>query len=299
MRIISKTGFSLLFAATFIACGSDGSDTEDDVIIPDNRMAVSIDTRADGGLVADGLEAGLFMVNYNDNLPDELLSNNNYIHNQRLIWKNDRWETATPFYWFDDTTPADFYAYAPYQSVVTNARQMSFSVEKDQRTTNAFAQSDLLWGKVEGQTPSSGSFSLILAHQLSQLTVKVTADAGFSDGELKAEDVSVTIGGTKTRGVVDVATGKITATDEVQDVQCLSNGDLSYSAVLLPQQVPFSNLIQVDWQGNKYTLQNTFTLEAKRQYTLTVKLKKTKSGFEIGIEGWDILPEDFGGSVGG
>jgi hypothetical protein len=46
-------------------------------------------------------------------------------------------------------------------------------------------------------------------------------------------------------------------------------------------------------------LQNAFKLEPKRQYTLTVKLKKTESGFDVGIEGWDILDEDFGGTVGG
>ena len=55
----------------------------------------------------------------------------------------------------------------------------------------------------------------------------------------------------------------------------------------------------MNWQGNRYTLQNAFLLEAQRQYTLTVKLKKTQSGFDIGIEGWDILPEDFGGIIGG
>ena len=53
------------------------------------------------------------------------------------------------------------------------------------------------------------------------------------------------------------------------------------------------------WNGNKYKVQNSFRLEAKRQYTLTLTLKKTKSGFDIGIEGWDIVPEDFGGIIGG
>jgi hypothetical protein len=30
-----------------------------------------------------------------------------------------------------------------------------------------------------------------------------------------------------------------------------------------------------------------------------VKLKKTQSGFDIGITGWDIIDEDFGGVIGG
>ena len=134
---------------------------------------------------------------------------------------------------------------------------------------------------------------------LSQLTIIVTAEAGFEEGELQASDVSVTIGGSKTSGVIDLATGALVVAGEANDVKCLSCGDLSYKAVLLPQQIPFSNLIQINWRGNVYTLQNSFKLEGTRQYSLTIKLKKTKSGFDIGIVGWDIIEEDFGGTIGG
>ena len=109
----------------------------------------------------------------------------------------------------------------------------------------------------------------------------------------------VTHGGTKTNCQIDLETGEATTTGAAEDVLCRNNGDLTYTAILIPQQVPFSNLIQVDWKGNKYTLQNSFILEAKRQYSLTVKLKKSKSGFDIGIAGWDIIGEDFGGVIGG
>ena len=103
----------------------------------------------------------------------------------------------------------------------------------------------------------------------------------------------------KTAAKIDLATGGITPYGEAQEVKCHSNGDLSYTAVLIPQQVPFSNLIQIIWDGNPYTLQNAFKLEPKHQYTITVKLKKTESGFDVGIDGWDIIDEDFGGTVGG
>ena len=63
--------------------------------------------------------------------------------------------------------------------------------------------------------------------------------------------------------------------------------------------VPFSNLIQIDCQGSQYVLQRSFLLEAKRQYTLTVKISKKAGVFDIGIAGWDIIDEDFGGTIGG
>lgn len=286
---------SLLIGAS---CSSDDSET---LNVPDDgRTKVNLTTRAENVTNGQMLQAGLYMVNYVDGQPDELLGTNNYVNNQLLIWENDTWTTDTPIYWNDMETRADFYAYAPYQTTVDNARQMTFSVKTDQRDDGNFALSDLLWGTVQGQSPTSNGFNLTLTHMLSQLTVNVIADVGFSENELKASDVSVTIGGTRTSATIDLQTGVVNVLNgSAEDVKCHSNDDLSYTAILIPQQVPFSNLIQVDWQGNRYTLQNAFRLEAQRQYTLTVKLKKTQSGFDIGIDGWDIIPEDFGGTIGG
>lgn len=292
----------LLLLAAITACSKEGVDGPDSSETPDTseRTRVNIVTRGENGDAIDGLQAGLYMVNYIDGRSDEVLASNNYVNNQLLTWANGGWTTATPIYWNDLDTHADFYAYAPYVETVTNARMIPLSVNTDQRSDKAFAESDFLWGTVQGQSPTADGFDLKLSHQLSRLTVKVTAEGGFTEGELSADDISVTIGGTKTAAAFDLQTSAISLLDNAaSDVRCHANGDLSYTAILIPQQVPFSNLVQVDWQGNQYTLQNSFRLEARRQYTLTVKLKKTKSGFDIGIAGWDILPEDFGGIIGG
>lgn len=292
----------LLCILLLVACGSDDNNGDEPQQPPQptgERKAVNITTRTEEQNESSQLQAGLYMVNYRDGQPDELLPTNNYVNNCLLTWTNDGWITAMPIYWNDNETRADFYAYAPYQTNVLDARHLSFSIQADQRTAEAFTQSDFLWGKVEGQSPSDGNFDLTLSHQLSQLTVTVTAEAGFDEGELKASDVAVTFGGSKTACTFDLSTGVLVATGDAAEVKLLSNNDLTYKAVLIPQQVPFSNLIQVTWKGNVYTLQNSFLLEGKRQYNLTIKLKKTKTGFDIGIAGWDIIGEDFGGTIGG
>ena len=287
----------LIFIGIAALCASCCSDSSDEPVVPpaNQEGAVQIQTRVEGKAVAAEVNAGLYMVNYLDGKQDNLLATANYVNNQLLTFANGVWSTATPIYWNDATTPADFYAYAPYQSKVADARAMTFSVQKDQTTTEAVAQSDFLWGTLQGQSPTESSFDLTLSHLMSQLTVKVTA---AEDMNMKAEEVSVTIGGTKTSAKIDLATGVITPDGEAGEVKCHSNGDLSYTAILIPQQVPFSNLIQIVWNGSPYTLQNAFKLEPKRQYSLTIKLKKTESGFDIGINGWDIIGEDFGGTVG-
>ena len=292
----------LLLLAAITACSKEGVDGPDSSETPDTseRTRVNIVTRGENDDAIDGLQAGLYMVNYIDGRSDELLASNNYVNNQLLTWGNGGWTTATPIYWSDMDTRADFYVYAPYVETVANARMIPLSVNTDQRSDKSFVESDFLWGTIQGQQPSADGFALTLSHQLSRLTVKVTTEGGFTEGELSADDISVTIGGTKTSATIDLQTSAITVLENsTSDVRCHANGDLSYTAILLPQQVPFSNLVQVDWKGSQYTLQNSCLLESRRQYTLTVKLKKTKSGFDVGIEGWDILPEDFGGVIGG
>lgn len=288
----------LIFIGIAALCASCCSDSSDEPVVPpaNQEGAVQIQTRVEGKAVASEVNAGLYMVNYLDGKQDNLLATANYVNNQLLTFANSVWSTATPIYWNDATTPADFYAYAPYQSKVADARAMTFSVQKDQTTTEAVAQSDFLWGTLQGQSPTESSFDLTLSHLMSQLTVKITTTEGMS---IKTDEVTVTIGGTKTTAKIDLATGTVSPYGEVGEVKCHSNGDLSYTAILIPQQVPFSNLIQIVWNGSPYTLQNAFKLEPKRQYSLTIKLKKTESGFDIGVDGWDIIGEDFGGTVGG
>lgn len=288
----------LIFIGIAALCASCSSDSSDEPVVPpaNQEGAVQIQTRVEGKAVAAEVNAGLYMVNYLDGKQDNLLATANYVNNQLLTFANSVWSTATPIYWNDATTPADFYAYAPYQSKVADARAMTFSVQKDQTTTEAVAQSDFLWGTLQGQSPTESSFDLTLSHLMSQLTVKITTTEGVS---IKTDEVTVTIGGTKTTAKIDLATGTVSPYGEVGEVKCHSNGDLSYTAILIPQQVPFSNLIQIVWNGSPYTLQNAFKLEPKRQYSLTIKLKRTESGFDIGIDGWDIIGEDFGGTVGG
>lgn len=299
MKKLLCLGWALV-GLLLVGCSKDDGGSElTEQESTDNRTAVTIISHAAPSNVSTGLQAGLYMVNYNNGQHDELLAANNYVNNQLLTWIGNTWSTEPPIYWNDMDTPADFYAYAPYQQSVSNAREILFSVQTDQNTDGAAALSDFLWGTIQGQLPTAESFDLTLAHQFSKLTVTVIAEQGFDENELQASDVSVAIGGTKTSCLIDMKDGQFTTTGEAHDVQCHNNGDLTYTAILIPQQVAYSNLIQIDWKGNKYTLQNAFLLEGQRQYSLTVKLKKSKSGFDVGIAGWDIIDEDFGGTIGG
>lgn len=278
----------------FSAC-SNGNDISEIPQVPGvESMKVEITTRTENPTGENPLQAGLYMVNYCDGQPDELLANNNYVNNWLLTWANNGWSVNTPIYWNDENTCADFYAYAPYQNTVVDARHLPFSIQTDQSTAEAYVQSDFQWGKIEGQSPSNGGFSLTLKHILCQLKVKVTAEGAFGE-TLSASDFKIFIGGSKPFGMIDLATGDVEAEGEIADIQMFSDEDLTYKAVLLPQSVAAS--IQIHWLGKVYTLQKTFVFEAGRKYNLTVSLKQPDDGLNVGIVGWDVYDEDFGGTA--
>lgn len=300
MNIIRCLGY-VLAGIALIGCSSDevGSIQEPETPAVEKRKAVDVVTRsAESETDVSTMKAGLYMVNYDNGQQVALQAGDNYVNNLLMSCTDGTWMPTTPIYWQDTNVNADFYAYAPFTEQVDDARAMVFRIATDQTSEESFQKSDLLWGTVQGQSPVSGKFNLMLTHQLSRLTVSVTVGAGFSEGELTADNVSVSIGGCKTQGTVDLQSGMVTATGEVDDVKCRNNGDLTYTAILLPQQIAFANFVKVDWNNNSYTLQNSFKLEPKKQYKLTIKLNKTQGGLDIGISGWDIIDEDFGGTVG-
>lgn len=283
------------FLLSLIACSKDALEPEESQLPADERMMVCFTSRTGSPNQENLLQAGLYMVNYVNEQPDEFLESYNYVNNLQLTWTENGWTTETPIYWKDMETRADFYVYAPYQSSVTDARHMEFSIIKEQSTAAAYAQSDLQWGKVAGQSPTDGGFELTLRHLLSQMIVTVTAGDDFGE-ELLASDVQVVFGGSKTNGIVDLATGAITVNGEANDVTLMSNGDLTYKGVLLPQQIALSSIMVV-WRGAIYTINKSYKLETGRQYIITLKLNQAKSGINVGIVGWDVIDEDFGGTA--
>lgn len=294
---------SLLYLAGFMtglvftACTSD--DSSDQNHKSSSKEVVNILTRSPEANSANStIKAGLYMVNYKNGVHAELERNENYVNNLQLDYSDGTWIPQTPIYWQNTDVCADFYAYAPFNRQVNDSRAMAFSVETNQTSDDAWQKSDLLWGSVQGQSPMDGQFNLMLTHQLSQLIVKVTPGEGFGEGELTDENVSVTISGSKTSGTIDLQSGTVTATADIADIHCNNKGNLTYAAILLPQFISNTHLVQINWNNNNYTLDKSFLLEANKQYTITIKLKKTQGGLDVGIENWDVIDEDFGGTVG-
>lgn len=301
-KIFLHIGMMVAALMATVSCGSD--DAEQEVPVqPDKpdveeKMQVDVLTRAASAVVSTSVDVGMYMQHYVNEKMVDLYADNNYVNNVRMKYAADGWKSAEPIYWYDESSLSDIYAYAPYQSDVKDCRNMAVGVPTDQTSTEQLAAADLLWGRNLALNPTTSQISVSLDHLFAKVNVKITPEADFADGELKASDLKVFINNVRCEGKLDLQTGDVTLSGEPQTICARNNGNLSFTAVVMPQTLGFVNLIRVEWGDVVYVLQRSITFEPKRSYDLTVSInKKEATGLNIGISGWDIDDKDYGGTV--
>lgn len=240
------------------------------------------------------MQVGLYMTY------GELKSQGNYLDNMLLFPAgNGEWRAAEPFYWHDEQMRANFYGYAPYGANIENALAHTFSVKTDQSTAEAQSASDFLWGRLPSQLPNTlNSLSLPLRHLFSRIIINVAPGEGFTPEELNNGTLDARIGGLRTQAVVNLSDGNVEAKGDAQTIIPQREADgLGFSAIIVPQQVAETGLVTIFWGGSNYTLKRAMTFASGKQYKLSLTLRKTAGGINVGIIGWEDTGEDYGGAV--
>ena len=301
-RLFLNIGMAVA-ALAVVSCNSDDGEQENPTVpekpAVEEKMEADVLTRAAGDVVSTGVDVGFYMQHYVDGKMVDLYPANNYVNNARMIFSAEGWKAEEPIYWYDESSLTDIYAYAPFQNEVADSRKISVGVTLDQSNKKKIATADQQWGRNLALNPASSQIALTLDHLFSRVTIKIKPEADFAEGELKASDLRVFINNIKCEGKLDLQTGEVTLAGDAQTVCTHNNGDLSFTAIVMPQTLGFVNLVRMEWGDVVYILQRSISLEAKRSYELTISInKKEATGLNIGISGWDIDDKDYGGTVG-
>ena len=301
-RIAKHMGILLAALAVSTSCGNDEAELDvpgqPDEPNVEEKMQMDVLLAAESAVVSTGVDVGMYMQHYVDGRMVNLYAANNYVNNVRMKYDADGWKSAAPIYWYDESSRTDIYAYAPYQGKVEDCRHMAVGVPADQTSTAQLAAADLLWGRKLALNPTTSQIGVSLNHRFSQVNVSIAPEADFAEGELKASDLKVFINNVRCEGTLDLQTGGIVLAGEPQSICARNNGDLTFTAIVMPQSLGFVNLIRVEWGDVVYILQRSIAFMPRRSYNLTVSInKKEATGLNIGISGWDIDDQDYGGVV--
>ena len=288
-----KKILSIVAGIACILMAACSNESADEGIEPSGQeeapIAAHISTRADNNLAN---QVGVFMAY------GSMQSAGNYLNNMCLTNDgNGNWSSDHQIYWKDNITHADFYAYSPYVANMTDALAHPFQVQTDQSDTEKQKSCDFLWGKLVDQEPTDKVLNMTLGHIFSRAIIRVIPGEGFTENELKNGTLSIRINGIRTQAMIDLSNGNVTAVGNAQTITPLKEQDLTYSAIIVPQQIAKIGLITVNWSGADYTFTSSMQFVSGKQYTFTATIKKTSGGINVGISGWEDAGEDFGGTV--
>lgn len=290
----------LILPITITSCSSEVNETGENPVTPPTKREIKISTNVSGITRATDTgfdtndKCGLYVVNRGiDNSSSALKATGNHVDNMRFTYSGT-WTPATPIYWIDNTTHADFYLYFPYQRGISDVNAMSFSVKTDQSSESAYKASELLIGSTKDVTPTESAVVINAKHVLSQMIVNVAAGNGFTTESLAAANIGVTIKGTKVSATVDIASSTVSATGDAQSIKPW-NTNGAWKALVIPQSIEETNLITVNVDGKDYNLKKAFTFVSGKSHKFTVTVSKTSNGINVNIDGWETDDTDNGG----
>ena len=290
----------LILPITITSCSSEVNETGEKPSTPPTKREIKISTNVSGITRATDTgfdtndKCGLYVVNRGiDNSSSALKATGNHVANMRLTYSGTC-TPATPIYWMDNTTHADFYLYFPYQRGISDVNAMSFSVKIDQSSESAYKASELLIGSTKDVAPTESAVVINAKHVLSQMIVNVAAGNGFTTESLAAANIGVTINGTKVSATVDIASSTVSATGDAQSIKPW-NTNGAWKALVIPQSIEETNLITVNVDGKDYNLKKAFTFVGGKSHKFTVTVSKTSNGINVNIDGWETDDTDNGG----
>lgn len=293
--IISAVVLSVCGCGKTPVAGPETPDTPDPLKIPIN-LSTDIWSKATDSAFETNDKVGIYTVNYVNGAPGTLTTSGNHLDNVSFTYNGSVWNPATPVYWKDETTPADFYCYYPYTGSVGDVTALAFSVKEDQSTLANYKASELLWGKTEGAKPSADPVNITTRHAMSNLIIYVVPGNGYTEETLAAETVSVSIASVMTSAKINLATGKVSATGAAGTVAPYKESSY-WRALIVPQDVVGAELVKVTVGEKTYTLNQTVSFESNKQYKCTITVNRVSEGVNIGIGGWEKGEIDFGGTV--
>ena len=251
-------------------------------------------TRANDDGFCDGDAVGIYIVDYDGNTPGELLDKGNRADNMKYTFDETayRWTPSYDVYWKDDKTHIDIYGYYPY-AAPSDVDSYAFEVQKDQSkeaeygNMGAYEASDFLWGKAENNAPTANVIKVSFNHMMASARITLAEGTGFAEGEWLAVKKQVLVLNTKRQSVINLKTGAVTPSGDVQNTGIIpyKDGD-DFRAIVVPQTIPAGTaLISVTVDGTVYQLvkDEAFAFNPSKQhnFTITVNKRAAQGGYEF------------------
>lgn len=246
-------------------------------------------TRASDNGFVSGDRMGIYIVDYDNGNPGNLLATGNRSSNVLFTFDGDsyKWSAPTEIYWRDAQTAIDVYGYYPGVNYIDNPAEYSFEVSWKQNAApqegvvSNYEASDLLWGKATGVKPTTDEIVIEYKHQLAGVYVTLLKGDGISDVEWEKVDKIVSVDNTVRACNFNIQTAEITLNGTAdRSIMMLSQSADRYRAVVVPQSVAAGqSLISVTIDGKSYShkLTEAMKYQGGKMHNFTITINKSAS----------------------
>lgn len=282
----------MAFLCLLFACQKDdgvmgGEDSRLPIDLSGEIDQVMLSRVNDGGF-CDKDVIGVYIVDYEGGKPGELKLEGNRASNVQFTYNeaNNKWSGAYDIYWKDSKTPIDVYGYYPWNSP-ESIGEYAFEVQKDQSKAGengnlgGYEASDFLWGKAEEVAPSTKVIRLAFRHKMSTARVTLVEGEGFAEGEWTGLEKQVLVTNTKRKALIDLKTGKVTATGTVATTGTIPyQKDGEFRAIVVPQEIiTGTELFKITVDGVVYAFKKNeaFTYVSSKMHNFTIKVNKKEN----------------------
>ena len=248
-----------------------------------------------------GDEVGVYLVNYDGDIPGTLKLEDNQADNVKFSYnENGDWVSEYDIFYKDNETNVDFYGYYPYAEP-TSIEAYPFEVARDQSKgvehgqMAAYEASDFLWANTKNVTPTASKVLLTFRHQMSSARVRFSQGTGWDDAaEYAAVTKEVLVTSTIRKSTINLATGVVTPEGDAPLTGIIPMKDYDeFRAIVVPQTVAAGQIlltITVDGKPRHYVRDvATEYLPGKiTTYELSISKKADTGEYEVELTGVNI-----------
>lgn len=242
-------------------------------------------TRATDGGFADGDRVGIFVADYNDDMPVSLSGSQLRADNMLFTYDaaKGKLTAGTALYWKDKDTPADVVGYYPYTESIDNPTSYEFILDTRQDRVSTVASlggyeaCDLLWAKCTKALPGDGTINLTFKHLMAGMTVLLEMGEGFDIKDWAALQKKVIVEHSATSTIVNLETGRVEPTGQGDASVFTLPYDDGFRAVLIPKSYDAGSdilTIIVGEQNYKLRKEDILTLQSGKMHKLIIKVAK-------------------------
>lgn len=274
----------------------------------------SIETGLQGNQIDESVKVGVFINENTDVDPAPT------IYTQNMMYTADGrggLSTASQPYFPQSGNGVDIYAYAPHTAGYASGAKgaMSFTVQTNQSTKDAYLASDLIWGQpmkeaaggsYETANPVARTSSVIrlsFKHMLSKIEVKLKPGNGLKIEDFKGATLSIlnvlpTMTVTMNSGKLGNASGNKTDIIAATYATVAAPADLTASAIVVPQTIAkgerFLKVHLATGGDLYYTLPNEasdkdLVLESGKIYKYEIQVDLTSLTVNTTVDDWELI----------